>query len=236
MEYRREELLQRLRALAEPKYKAFMAPLLPTVDPGTILGVRLPVLRKLAGELRREGQAQAFLSDLPHGTLEENHLHSFLIDGCCRDFSQALRETERFLPYIDNWAVCDSFQPRALGREKDRLYPFLLKLLASDQPYAQRLSLVWQLSWYLGEDFAPEMLEPIARLRSKEYYVNMAAAWYWSMALAFQYEAALPWFLSRHLDPWVHNKAIQKARESRCVEQERKQALKALRIGRGEKS
>ena len=230
MAYNRETLEQQLKALADPGYRDFMAPLIPDADPETILGVRLPQLRKLAGDMERRGEAEAFFEELPHRYLEEDHLHSFLIDLHCREFTQALRETERFLPQIRNWAVCDSFRPRALQGEKARLYPYLLAWLDSEAVYTRRLSLVLQLNWYLGEDFDPKMLESIARLRSNEYYVNMAAAWYWSMALVYQYDAAIPYLKEQRLSPWIHNKAIAKARESRQIPRERKACLKTLKV------
>ena len=67
-------------------------------------------------------------------------------------------------------------------------------------------------------------------MKSEEYYVNMMAAWFFATALAKQYAAALPLFEKKRLDPWVHNKAIQKAVESFRVTDEHKQYLKQLKI------
>ena len=44
------QIIPRLHALSDQAYQAFTARLLPTVDPQKILGVRMPVLRKLASE------------------------------------------------------------------------------------------------------------------------------------------------------------------------------------------
>ncbi len=52
---------------------------------------------------------------------------------------------------------------------------------------------------------------------STEYYINMMRAWYFATALAKQPDAALPWLTEKRLDLWTHNKAIQKAVESRRI-------------------
>ena len=48
-------------------------------------------------------------------------------------------------------------------------------------------------------------------------------------ALAKQYDAALPYLENRTLAPWVHNKTIQKARESYRITPEQKEYLKTLK-------
>ena len=83
---------------------------------------------------------------------------------------------------------------------------------------------------FLDDDFREEYLDMVSALRSDEYYVNMMTAWYFATALAKQYEAALPYIEGRKLDVWTHNKAIQKARESRRVSQEHKEYLGTLKI------
>ena len=67
-------------------------------------------------------------------------------------------------------------------------------------------------------------------MRDEHYYVRMMVAWYFATALGKQYEAALPYIEGRRLDPWTHNKAIQKAIESRVISEERKAHLRTLRL------
>ena len=103
------DIQKRLFSLQDKEYQAFTAKLNPTVDPDTVIGVRLPAVKALAKELKGTDEAKAFLNDLPHAYFDENHLHSFLLSHV-RDFDEWLREVERFFPYIDNWAVCDSMR------------------------------------------------------------------------------------------------------------------------------
>jgi hypothetical protein len=83
---------------------------------------------------------------------------------------------------------------------------------------------------FLDEDFDRSYLEMVAQIRSEEYYINMMIAWYFATALAKQYEASLPYIEERRLAPWTHNKAIQKAIESRRVNPEYKAYLRNLKM------
>ena len=222
------ELTERLAALAEPEYREFTAKLLPTLPKERILGVRLPAIRALAKEAAGTPQAAELLAVLPHDYHEENLLHGFLVERV-RGFDECLAETERFLPFVDNWAVCDCVTPKALKKDLPRLEAKAREWLASERPYTVRYGVRMYMSFFLDEAFAPEQAKRIAALESDEYYVKMVVAWYFATALAKQYEATLP-FIERGLpDKWTHNKAIQKACESFRVSDEQKAYLRTLR-------
>ena len=86
------------------------------------------------------------------------------------------------------------------------------------------------MSFYLDEDFKPEYLEIPAAVHSDEYYVNMMSAWFFATALAKQWEETIPYLEEKKLDVWVHNKTIQKARESYRITKEQKEYLQTLKI------
>lgn len=86
------------------------------------------------------------------------------------------------------------------------------------------------MRFYLDEQFQSEYPALVAAVRSEEYYVNMMIAWYFATALAKQYDAILPYFQQRMLDPWTHNKAIQKAIESYRITEEQKVYLRTLKV------
>lgn len=219
----------RLFALQDEGYRAFHSRLMPTVPPETVIGVRVPALRRLAKQLAGTPQAEAFLQELPHIYYEENNLHAFLLESI-RDYDAALAETEKFLPYIDNWATCDSFCPKVFAKHKEDLLPVLRRWMASDHPYTVRYGMEMLMRYYLDEDFRPEHLAWAAAVHSGEYYINMMRAWYFATALAKQPEAALPWLTERRLDVWTHNKTIQKAVESSRIPAETKAFLRTLRV------
>lgn len=220
---------EELFALQDTEYQVFQSKLMPTIPPETVIGVRTPLLRKLAKELAGTPQAEHFLQSLPHRYYEENNLHAFLIEKI-RDYDTALAETERFLPYINNWATCDCFCPKVFAKHKEELLIPLRRWLGSDQTYTVRYAMGMLMRYYLDEDFQPEYLAWVAGVHSEEYYLNMMRAWYFATALAKQPDAALPWLTDRRLDVWTHNKTIQKAAESYRIPPEMKQQLRELRI------
>lgn len=220
---------EELFALQDTEYQVFQSKLMPTIPPETVIGVRTPLLRKLAKELAGTPQAEHFLQSLPHRYYEENNLHAFLIEKI-RDYDTALAETERFLPYINNWATCDCFCPKVFAKHKEELLISLRRWLGSDQTYTVRYAMGMLMRYYLDEDFQPEYLAWVAGVHSEEYYLNMMRAWYFATALAKQPDAALPWLTDRRLDVWTHNKTIQKAAESYRIPPEMKQQLRELRI------
>ncbi len=221
---------QMLFDLRDEGYRSFHCGLMPTVAPETVIGVRVPLLRKMAKErLREEPETVAsFLQCLPHRYYEENLLHALFISQE-KEFEHVLTLTEAFLPYVDNWAVCDFFTPKVFAGHRTELLPHIRHWLASSHPYSKRFALKQLMSHYLDESFEREYLDWAASLKSDEYYVNMMVAWYVCEALIKQYDAAHDLLLSEKMDRWTHNKSIQKAVESRRISAETKAYLKTLR-------
>ena len=223
------EIQQRLFALQDAGYRDFHAALMPTVDKTLVIGVRMPALRALAKELKGTELAADFMAALPHKYYEENNLHAALI-GHIRDFDACMAAVERFLPYVDNWATCDMMNPRALAKDKAALLERIRLWLQSGHTYTVRFGMEMLMNHFLEEDFREEYPALVASVRSEEYYVRMMQAWYFATALAKQYEAAVTYLEQRRLGAWVHNKTIQKARESFRVSQEQKEYLKSLKV------
>ena len=223
-----QQIQKQLFALQDKSYQAFQSKLMPTLPAEKVIGVRTPVLRKLAKQLVGTPQAEAFLRSLPHEYYEENNLHAFLLENI-RDYDTALAETEKFLPCIDNWATCDCFCPKVFAKHKAELLGPIRRWLDSGEVYTVRYGMEMLMRYYLDDAFRPEYLEWVADVRSTEYYINMMRAWYFATALAKQPDAALPWLTEKRLDLWTHNKTIQKAVESRRIPPGMKQLLRGLR-------
>lgn len=220
---------RKLFDLQDKGYQAGSVKLNPSVDPETIIGVRIPALRKLAKELKGSEEANDFLSVLPHKFFEEYQLHSFLI-GFIKDFDEGLSEVERLLPYLNSWALTDSMRVKAFDRDPQRLLPYIGNWLDSDRPYTVRYGILCLMNYFLDDRFQPEYLEKVSVVRSNEYYVNMMIAWYFATALAKQYETILPYLEEKRLADWTHNKAIQKSVESYRITDEQKAYLKTLKV------
>lgn len=222
-----EEIKNRLFEMQDLKYRDFQAKLMPTVDKETIIGVRTPMLRQFAKELRKEG-TEDFLNSLPHSYYEENNLHGFIVSEI-KDYGEAVRRMDEFLPYVDNWATCDSTSPKAFKKHKTELLAEIDRWLKSDKVYTIRFGIEMLMSFYLDDDFKPEYLDKVAAVHHNDYYVKMMAAWFFATALAKQYDATLPIIEKHVLEPWTHNKSIQKAVESYRITDEQKAYLRTLK-------
>ncbi len=301
------ELVKKLFENQDLKYKDFHLPLVPGISSDSLIGVRVPVLRKLAKEFfvtaKTSGKSPVgtvassaecsvapdvakFMDTLPHRYFEENHIHSMLLEHI-KDFDECLARTEQFLPYIDNWAICDGKKPRALLKDVPQFLKRIQAWVKSDHPYVVRFGINMLMDLFLDDRYDPKFLKWVAAvdtakfksvpgassvqnallngrgassgkiappppgsqavvmapnprvaaatpagvtLANPEYYVQMEVAWYFATALAKQWDDAVPYIEKRKLDPWTHNKAIQKSIESFRVTDEHKSYLRTLKV------
>lgn len=214
--------------LQDKEYRDFQSNLIPNIPREKIIGVRIPIMRKFAKKIIKEKNTKKFLNDLPHHYYDENILQSILISEIS-DYDDCVGEINHFLPHIDNWAVCDILSPKVFKKNKNRLIIDIDKWLSSKHLYTCRFGLKMLMTHYLDEDFLPEYLEIASLIRSEKYYLQMMIAWYFATALAKQWEETIPYLKDGRLDTFVHNKTIQKARESRRITDERKEYLKSLK-------
>lgn len=220
----RESLL----ALQDSGNAAFQAKLTPGIPRESFLGVRMPELRKLEKQVRNTEESESFLNTLPHEYYDENMLHSVLISNM-KDYGAVIETIEKFLPYVDNWAVCDALRPVVFKRKKQGLLDKIQEWIGSEATYTIRFGIDMLMTYYLDQDFLPEYLELPAAVHSEEYYVNMMIAWFYATALAKQWDSVIPYLENRRLDLWVHNKTIQKACESYRITDEQKAYLRMLK-------
>ena len=218
----------RLFSMQDEKYKEFTCRLTPTLEPDRVIGVRAPLLRALAKELSGSAEAAEFLTQLPHDYYEENNLHAFLVERI-KDYGETVRAVDAFLPYVNNWATCDSMRPKVFARHLPELLTEIRRWLASDRVFTARFGIEMLMNFYLDDSFSPEYPELVAAVPAGEYYVSMMTAWYFATALTKQYDAALPFIEMNRLDTATHNRAIQKAVESYRISDERKAYLRTLR-------
>lgn len=221
------EAVTGLFELADTEYADFQAKLTPTLKRECFIGVRLPVLRDFAKEFAKTPEAAEFLASLPHKYYDENMLHGVLISKI-KSYDECISALDAFLPYVDNWAVCDTMSPKALAKDKSRLLLKIREWVKSDQTYTIRFGMDMLMSHFLDADFKPEYLD-IPIVESDEYYVNMMAAWYYATALAKQWDSTITYIEQGRLSAFVHNKTIQKARESFRITKEQKEYLKTLK-------
>ena len=239
------ELVKRLLAEQDLKYRDFHASLLPNIDKKSIIGVRVPVMRKIAKEFASSVtpvELGKFLDKLPHKYFEENQIHLFIVERI-KDRAECLRRIEQFLPYINNWAVCDGKSPKALLKDESLFLERIQAWLRSSEPYTVRFGVNMLMNFFLDARFDVRHLKWIAAINEKlfnddgraecptdRYYVQMVIAWYFATALAKQWAAAFPYIKGRKLSPWIHNKSIQKACESYRITDAQKKILRGLKL------
>lgn len=225
----REKIIEELLEQQDKEYRDFQRKLIPTVPTDRIIGVRTPVLRKMAKEMARQEDTKDFLDTLPHHYFEENQLHALILSEE-KNFEHCIAGTEPFLPYVDNWATCDQMMPKVFKKHTDELLFYIQKWIASDHTYTIRFAIGMLMRFYLDEKFEPEYLKMVAAVKSGEYYVRMMVAWYFATALAKQYDAAVMFLEEKRLEPWTHNKTIQKSVESYRIDDEKKAYLRSLKV------
>ena len=223
-----EEIQKHLFELQDIKYRDFHSRLMPDTDKETVIGIRVPVLRKYAKSIAGTELSEKFIKELPHHYYEENNLHMMLITRI-KDYDRCISEIERFLPYIDNWATCDFPAPKCFENHKEELLPVIKCWIASSETYTIRYGIGMLMRLYLDEDFEPEYVKLVAGVESDEYYVNMMIAWYMATAPAKQWDAVIPYIEEHRMSDWVHRKTIQKAVESYRITDEQKRYLKGYR-------
>ncbi len=237
----RTELVRRLRENRDLKYRDFHASLLPNIDKKTIIGVRVPTMRKIAKEFVVPADIAKFLGKLPHKYFEENQVHLFVVERI-RDFDECMRRIEQFLPYIDNWAVCDGKSPKALLKDETHFLERIQAWIKSNHPYTVRFGVNMLMNYFSDERFDKRFLKRVAAIDESlfndddraecptdRYYVQMVIAWYMATALAKQWDATFPYIKGRKLSPWIHAKTIQKACESYRITDEQKKTLRGLK-------
>jgi 3-methyladenine DNA glycosylase AlkD len=221
-----------LLLMQDKTYKDFHSKLMPTINPNSIIGIRVPVLRDYAKKLFKENSIESlnsFLKNLPHEFYEENNIHAFLIEKI-NNFDECIFYLEEFLPYIDNWATCDMLNPKIFKTNCEKLLEKIYQWINSDSVYTVRFAIGMLMRYFLDEKFETKYLDLVVSINSEEYYINMMRAWFFATALAKQYEQTFPYIKNYSLDKWTHNKTIQKANESFRITKVQKEELKKFHL------
>lgn len=224
----KNDIVKTLYTFADEEYRNFNSSLIPNVEKKKFIGVRTPVLRKMAKDIVKSGCAVDFINNLPHQYFEENQLHAFVLSDL-PDFDIVIKEIERFLPYMDNWATCDQMSPMVFKKNNDLLLKYINKWIKSKHVYTVRFGVLCLMRYFLDDDFDIKYIDMVSNIKSKEYYVNMMRAWYFATGMAKHFEEFLPYLESGKIDDWTRKRAIQKALESFRVSPAHKEILRKIR-------
>ena len=225
------ELTKLLLKNQDLSYREFHSKLIPD-NTHPIIGVRVPVIKSIAKSALKNLPTQTldFISET-HTFYDEFMLHALIINTLFLDVNKTFIEVEKFLPQIDNWAVCDSFVSslKIINKHPEFVLEKVKDYLKSSHPYTVRFGVVVLLNYFLDKNFSEEVLSLVSARCGEHFYIDMAIAWLFSVALAKQYDFTLPYLLNDKLTKFVHNKAIQKAIESYRIDKDTKEYLKTLK-------
>lgn len=218
---------ERLFALKDEDFARFQSALIPNIPKETVVGVRMPMIRKLAKEIAGEAETQAFLTELPHAYYDENVLHSVLLSRM-KDYGACMEAVEAFLPYVDNWAVCDCLSPKVFAKHKPELMEKIRKWVKAEHVYTCRfgLEMLMTLFWMLFQTGVPRSG---GRYAAGGLLCEDDGRVVFCHGCAKQWDAAVAYLETNRLEPWTHNKTIQKARESYRISTEQKAYLRTLK-------
>lgn len=222
---------EELKTLADGAYAAFTHKLVPTTL-YPVLGVRIPVLKSIAKKDKlNDKKVNAFLNE-KHFYYEEFLLHGLFLGYLTGEYKAALRALNEFLPFIDNWAICDSTAAnlKNLAKYPDMLLTEIKGFLNSKHVYTVRFALVLLLDYFVKAEYFNETVKAVLSLPSGEYYIDMAASWLLSVWLVKEYDLTSPLIEKKILPKFIQNKTIQKAVESFRISDDKKAYLKTLKI------
>lgn len=213
----------KLKNLAEEPYRAFTQRLIPDGKP--LLGVRMPLLRALAKTIAQDDWKSCVndpTNDLFH---EETLLRALVLAYAKIPEEKRLVHIEKFIPKIDNWAICDSFcvSLTTCKTNKDLYLPLIHKFIQQTHPYSVRFAVVMLLNYFLVPEYIQISLKLLEQVTLPHYYVRMAVAW--AAATAFTTDPLLTkaWLETFPLPKETTLMGLQKIRDSRQVVPEDKE-------------
>ena len=222
------EIQKELESKKDEKYCKFSQKIIP----GQNVYVKMPEIKLLAKKYANTKAGEDYLQNLPHENIDQNNLHGIMLGYFNYDIQKTIQYLDKFLSYIDNWATCDcTVSAMKIFKKYPKIAQKQAKIwLKSDKIFTKRFAIVILLDYCLDKNFEKEDLD-LLNFLSQDYYVNMALAWYYSVALVKQYDSVIGYFENKKLvNNFVHNKAIQKACESFRISDDKKSYLKTLKV------
>lgn len=223
-----QKIREKLFEFQDLWYRDFMAIWIPNIEKEKIIWVRIPVLRKFFKD-NLDLFDENFLKNLPHKYHEENLLHIYYINSL-KDFDKALNLIEKFLPYLDNWAVTDVFNPKIFSKNREKILEKIFSWLEKEEVYIKRIWIYFLMKNFLGENFNKEILKKISEIKSEDYYLDMIIARFFTESLAQNYNETIDFIKSKKFSKSIQNKIISKARDSRKIDEDTKKFLKIFKI------
>lgn len=218
-----QQLLDKLNAERDEEYAKFHSKLL-NDEKVHVIGVRMPVLRKIAKQY--EGRFEE-LKALPDDYYEVTFIK--LTVASLLPYDKFTAVVGDCVKLIDNWACCDCFKAKCIKKNRQDFIKYIKLFLSENKEFYQRYALTSLLNFYVEEEYLDLIFQSAGAANTDFYYVHMAVAWLIAEVLVKHYQAGVEFLKRGTLDKRTHNKAITKATESYRLSEENKKYLKSLK-------
>ncbi len=227
-----EEITKKLVELKDEKYKEFNSGICPDTNK-EMLGIRIPILRKLAREiLKEDNNWEAFVKKEDVKYFEEVILQGLIIAYSKIDLKEKENYIKMFVPRIDSWAINDTFVPTLKIKEKDleEYWNFILPYTKSKKEFEVRFAVISMLDYFIIDNYVDKVLKELDVITNEGYYVKMGVAW--TIAeIGIKYNDKAMKYLKglNNLDKFTFNKALQKMIESYRIDNKQKEMLRQMK-------
>ena len=223
------DLKSKLAELIDDKYKQFHSGLCPGTN--DIMGVRLPSLRELAKEIAKQNPIK-FLDEYNCKIYEEKMIYGLVIGYMKADVDTKLKYLKKFVPMIDNWAVCDCCCStyKFTNKNMERVFEFLQQYISSQKEFEVRFAIIMLMNYYLTDEYIDKVFKIYNEIKLDKYYVKMAIAWAISVAFVKHEQKTREFLKNNSLDKFTFNKSLQKIIESNRVSKETKDEIRSMKI------
>lgn len=222
---------QEFYALAEENYKLFNQKLIPTNY--EILGIRIPALKKLAKEIASDKEVENYLKNAEYNTYEHILLYGLVLGQIKKpSFELLFGYLDPLILKFDNWAHVDTIMSalKIFKKYPNEVFNHFLPLKTHEGEFTKRVFVIVLMDFFMDEVNIDTTLKHLSEVPQGQYYVDMAIAWAISYGLIKFYDKTIPMLEQRAFSKFVHNKAIQKARESYRIAPEMKEQLNQMKI------
>ncbi len=222
-----EEFLEYLYSLKDVKYLNFNQKIITTNY--EMIGIRIPLLRKISKEIVK-GNYQEFLNYSFNKYYEEIMIQGLVI-AQEMNIKKLKENITRYLDYIDNWAICDTFcnSLKIIKRKREEFWDFLVNLINSKEEFKMRFAIVIFLNYYLDDKYILKIFTLLPKIKTNLYYVNMGIAWLLCECYTFYPKETYEFLENSKLNSFIIKMTISKINDSYRIKKEQKKQINALK-------
>lgn len=232
MSIRLEEIKKELDLLARgnEEYAKFNARIVNTDK--TVIGVRVPDLRKYANRLARNSSfddIKKYIDTLDSSIFEQVLLAGLLINASELSDREKIMLTKQYLKLTDSWAEIDIFTSKRKKFDEKLWWVFANQSLSSPDEFTVRYGVIEMIANFLNNAYIEKVFQALRDIKHDGYYVRMGIAWLYATSAVDYYDRTLEEIQKSHLSTWTKKKTLTKMCESYRFSDEQKKTIRALR-------